>query len=137
MASILIGGVAGFLCYNACNIKRRLGYDDALDVVGVHGVGGVWGALATGVLASDALSGGGGLGQLGEQALAVAATIVLCSVGTFVILQVIQALVGLRVDAEDETTGLDLTLHAESAYSGLGGGSGTTLIGERAASPES
>ena len=133
MASIAIGAVAGFLCYNACNFKRRLGYDDALDVVGVHGVGGVWGALATGLLASTALSDGASLGQFWEQLVGVAATIVLCSVGTFVILQIIKALVGLRVEDEDEATGLDLSLHAESAYSGMGGGGGGTVIGERPA----
>jgi len=138
MASILIGGVAGFLCYNACNFKRRLGYDDALDVVGVHGVGGVWGALATGMFASAALSDGASVGQLWEQLVGVVATIVFCGVGSGVILLVIRALVGLRVEEEDEATGLDLTLHAETAYSGLGGGGGGTVIGERPAErPES
>ncbi len=121
IASIVIGAVAGFLCYQACNIKRRLGYDDALDVVGVHGVGGTWGALATGLLASSALSDGGSLGQLWTQAIGVGATYVFCGLGTFVILSLVKALVGLRVDEEDEATGLDQTSHAESAYTGGGG----------------
>ena len=121
IASIAIGAVAGFLCYHACNIKRRFGYDDALDVVGVHGVGGTWGALATGVFASAALSDGGSLGQLGKQVIGVGATYVFCGVATFLILSLIKTIVGLRVDPEDESTGLDQTSHAESAYTGFGG----------------
>ncbi len=125
-AAIPIGVVAGWLCYQACNLKTRLGYDDALDVVGVHGVGGTWGALATGIFASTALSDGGVLsgnaGQLWTQVEGILATIALCLVGTFVILSVVRATVGLRVDDEDEETGLDLTLHAESAYTSAGSG---------------
>jgi len=121
ISAIAIGAVAGFLCYQACNLKQRLGYDDALDVVGVHGVGGTWGALATGLLASAALSGGGGLAQLGKQAAGVLATYVLCGAGTFLIISVLKATVGLRVDEESEEMGLDLTQHAESAYTHGGG----------------
>jgi len=131
-AAILIGLVAGFFCYKAVNWKNRLGYDDALDVVGVHGVGGTWGALATGVFASAALSDGGLLtgapGQLWTQLEGVLATYVFCGVGTFLILLLVKALVGLRVHEEDEEIGLDLSLHAEAAYSGFGTGAS---LGER------
>jgi Amt family ammonium transporter len=128
MASVIIGAVAGSLCYAACNIKTKLGYDDSLDVVGVHGVGGTWGALATGLFATKAVNdaGGDGLfygnpGQLWIQIVAVAATYVLAIVMTFVILKVVDALVGLRVSVEDEVVGLDLSQHSETAYAAGGG----------------
>ncbi len=129
MASLVIGALAGVFCYSACNLKSRLGYDDSLDVVGVHGVGGTWGALATGLFASRAVNeaGADGLfygnpGQLWAQVVAVLATYVLAAVMTAVILKVVDALVGLRVSEEDEVAGLDLSQHSETAYS-LGGGS--------------
>ncbi len=127
LASIVIGVVAGFLCYNACNVKTRLGYDDSLDVVGVHGIGGTWGALATGVFAWKAINpdGGDGLlhgnpGQVGVQILAILASWVLAFVGTFIILKILDAIMGLRVSEEDEVAGLDLSQHSETAYT-LGG----------------
>jgi Amt family ammonium transporter len=130
VASILIGVVAGFLCYNACNFKSRLGYDDSLDVVGVHGVGGTWGALATGLFATKLVNDAGadGLfygnpGQLWTQIVAVAATIALAVVGTAIILKIVAAIVGLRVSDEDEEAGLDLSQHSETAYS-MGGAYG-------------
>ncbi len=133
--AILIGGVAGFLCYKACNWKKRLGYDDALDVVGVHGVGGTWGAIATGLFAATALTGGdgggftnGNWGQVMTQAMAVLATYAFCGFGTFLILSLVNLLVGIRVTDEDESTGLDLALHSESAYSTS---SASGPIGER------
>ena len=133
LAAIVIGAVAGFLCYQAVNFKNRLGYDDSLDVVGVHGVGGTWGAIATGLFASPLLSDGGlftgNAGQLVIQLEAILATYALCAVGTFVILTLIKLVIGLRVHEEDEAMGLDLTLHAETAYST--GGSGGGPIGER------
>jgi Amt family ammonium transporter len=129
IASIIIGGLAGVLCYSACNVKARLGYDDSLDVVGVHGVGGTWGALATGLFASKAVNeaGGDGLfygnpGQLWTQIVAVAATYALAIVMTAIILKVVDLMVGLRVSEEDEVAGLDLSQHSETAYT-LGGGS--------------
>jgi Amt family ammonium transporter len=98
-------------------------------VVGVHGVGGTWGAIATGLFASKAINDGGadGLfygnpGQLWSQIVAVAATIVLAVVGTFIILKVVDVVAGLRVSEEDEVAGLDLSQHSETAYA-LGGGS--------------
>jgi Amt family ammonium transporter len=113
LASILIGAVAGALCYTACNLKAKLGYDDALDVVGVHGVGGTWGALATGVFAWTAVNSAGKDGLIhGNPALlmtqlkAVLATWVFCGVGTFVLLKITDLLVGIRVPDEDEVMGL-------------------------------
>ena len=127
MAAIVIGAVAGFLCYNACILKAKLGYDDSLDVVGVHGVGGTWGALATGLFATKTINeaGGDGLfygnpGQLGVQVVAILASWVLAFVMTFIILKVLDALMGLRVSREEEEAGLDLTQHSETAYT-LGG----------------
>jgi len=124
MAAIVIGAVAGFLCYNACNLKARLGYDDSLDVVGVHGVGGTWGALATGLFATTAINKDaadglfyGNPGQLGKQLIGVLASWVLAFVVTFIILKILDASMGLRVSDEDEVVGLDLSQHSENAYS--------------------
>ncbi len=128
ISALIIGAVAGALCYAACNFKSKLGYDDSLDVVGVHGVGGTWGALATGLFASKATNDGGdnGLffgnpGQLWTQLVAVVATYVLAVVATYVILKIVDAVVGLRVTDEDEAAGLDLSQHSETAYA-MGGG---------------
>jgi Amt family ammonium transporter len=128
ISSLIIGAVAGALCYTACNLKSRLGYDDSLDVVGVHGVGGTWGALATGLFASKAINDAGqdGLffgnpGQLSVQVLAIIATYALAIVGTWIILKVVDAIVGLRVSEEEEVAGLDLSQHSETAYA-MGGG---------------
>jgi Amt family ammonium transporter len=124
LAAILIGGVAGFLCYNACNLKTKLGYDDSLDVVGVHGVGGIWGALATGLFATKAINAAGGDGllygnpaQLWHQAVGILAAAALGFVLTAVILKVLDAVMGLRVTDDQEVEGLDLTQHSETAYS--------------------
>jgi Amt family ammonium transporter len=123
MAAILIGALAGFLCYTACNFKTKLGYDDSLDVVGVHGVGGTWGALATGLFATKLVNEAGGDGlfygnprQLWIQITAVLVTWVLGFVMTTVILKVLDAIMGLRVSEEDELAGLDLSQHSETAY---------------------
>jgi len=129
MASIFIGALAGVLCYTACNLKAKLGYDDSLDVVGVHGVGGTWGALATGLFATKLVNEAGGDGlfygnpkQLWIQFLAVVVTWVLAFVMTAVILKVLDAMMGLRISEEDEQAGLDLSQHSETAYV-LGGSS--------------
>jgi Amt family ammonium transporter len=123
MAAIVIGAVAGVLCYTACNFKSRLGYDDSLDVVGVHGVGGTWGALATGIFATKLVNDAGGDGllygnpkQLWIQLVAVLVTWVLGFVLTTIILKVLDAAMGLRVSEEDELAGLDLSQHSETAY---------------------
>ncbi|MHB8173775.1 MAG: ammonium transporter [Nitrospirota bacterium] len=123
MASMIIGGVAGVLCYTAVSLKPKFGYDDSLDVVGVHGVGGTWGALATGLFATVAVNSAGGNGlfygnpkQLGVQAIAVAASIIYSFVGTSILLKVLDMTMGLRINAEDEESGLDYSQHGESGY---------------------
>jgi ammonium transporter, Amt family len=129
MASIVIGAVAGVICYTACNVKTKLGYDDSLDVVGVHGVGGTWGAIATGIFATKTVNEAGGDGllygnpkQLGIQLVAVAVTLLLGFIMTTIILKVLDAIMGLRVTEEDEMAGLDLSQHSETAYAIGGGG---------------
>jgi ammonium transporter, Amt family len=123
MPAILIGLGAGVICYAAVRTKPRFGYDDALDVVGVHGVGGAWGAVATGMFASIAVNAGGANGlffgnpkQLLVQLTAVATSIAFAFFGSLILLKVTDALVGLRVDDEAERLGLDLSEHDESAY---------------------
>jgi len=123
LSAIIIGVGAGVFCYAACNLKTKLGYDDSLDVVGVHGIGGIWGALATGLFASTAINPGGADGlffgnpaQLKIQAIAVAATCAFAFIGTTIILGVLKAIMGLRVTQEGEMMGLDLSEHSESAY---------------------
>ncbi len=121
-AAIVIGAGAGVLCYGGIMLKTRLGYDDALDAFGVHGVGGAWGALATGIFAASAIGGSAGLlesgslGQLGAQALSVLGTAVYSFVVTTVLVWLVEASVGLRVTEEEERTGLDLSAHGETAY---------------------
>ena len=123
-SAIIIGAGGGILCYAACNLKARLGYDDSLDVVGVHGVGGIWGALATGLFASTLVNPGGanGLffgnaGQLWIQFVGVVATMVFAFVGTMAILGILNATMGLRVSDDEEQMGLDLSQHEERGYS--------------------
>ncbi len=123
MSAIIIGAGGGMLCYMACNMKAKFGYDDSLDVVGVHGIGGTWGALATGLFASKAINAAGndGLffgnpGQLWIQFVGVAATIVFAVVVTAVILGVLKATMGLRLTEEEERMGLDLSQHNERGY---------------------
>jgi Amt family ammonium transporter len=124
LAAIVIGGLAGFLCYHACNLKTRLGYDDSLDVVGVHGVGGTWGAIATGLFATTAVNPAGADGllygnpaQLWKQGVAILAAWGLAFVVTWIVLKGLDATMGLRVSEEEEVEGLDLTQHSETAYS--------------------
>jgi Amt family ammonium transporter len=123
VSAIIIGVVAGVLCYYAVVMKNRFGYDDSLDVVGVHGVGGTWGALATGLFASSAINAAGADGLffgnvalLGPQILAVLATWIYAAVGTWIILKILDASMGLRVSDEDEQMGLDLSQHNEAGY---------------------
>ena len=122
IGALCIGVTTGILCYLAVNVVRpSFGYDDSLDVFGVHGVGGFVGAILTGVFAAEAF-GGSGLersvgGQLGLQFIGSAATIVYCGVMTFLIVKILDATIGLRVNAEQESDGLDLALHDERGYS--------------------
>ncbi len=124
LSSIIIGLIAGILCSTACTLKTKMGYDDSLDVVGVHGVGGTWGAIATGLFASTAINAAGNNGlffgnpkQLLIQVIAVIATWVFAFVGTLIILSVLKAIMGLRVTEEEEIMGLDLSQHNEKSYS--------------------
>jgi ammonium transporter, Amt family len=123
-ASMLIGLGCAVVCYLGINfLKPKLGYDDSLDVFGVHGLGGTWGALATGLFATKAVNpaGADGLfagnpGQLVNQIVGVAAAWGLAIVGTFVILKALALISPLRVSEEDELSGLDLALHGEVAH---------------------
>ena len=121
VGALVIGLSAGALCYWGANgLKRQFGYDDSLDVFGVHGIGGIVGALLTGVFASSELGGSVAdlnIGsQLGLQAAGVGATLVWSGVLTFVILKVVDGMIGIRVTAEEETTGLDIALHDERGF---------------------
>jgi Amt family ammonium transporter len=123
LSSILVGAGASILCYIAVDqVKARLGYDDSLDAFGVHGVGGAWGAIATGLFATTAVNPAGqgfffgNPGQLGIQALSVVATVVYVFVVTWLLLKIVDILIGLRVSEEDEVKGLDITQHHESGY---------------------
>jgi Amt family ammonium transporter len=123
MGALVIGAVGGLLCYTAVSLKPKLGYDDSLDVVGVHGVGGTWGALATGLFATVAVNSAGGNGlfygnpkQLGVQAIAVAASLIYSFVVTSILLKILDMTMGLKVDAEEESLGLDYSQHGESGY---------------------
>lgn len=121
--AIIIGGLAGIICYGGILLKSRLGYDDSLDVVAVHGLGGTWGALATGLFASTAINpdGANGLffgnpGQLWIQFVSVISSMVFAFVMTLIILKVVDLIIGLRVTEEDEVKGMDISLHNEAGY---------------------
>jgi ammonium transporter, Amt family len=123
-SALLIGLVAGGLCYAAIIWKAKFGYDDSLDVVGIHGVGGIVGMLATGLFASKEVNAGGADGLLfghplflGIQVVAILAVALFSLVGTYLILKLVDRLLGLRVSAEEERMGLDLSQHGERAYS--------------------
>jgi len=123
-SSLVIGACAGGICYGGVLLKTALGYDDSLDVVGIHGLGGTWGALATGLFASTAVNpdGADGLffgnpGQLWIQAVSVVATMAFAFVMTLLILKGIDLLVGVRIPREEEEKGMDLVLHNETGYS--------------------
>ena len=113
VSSIFIGLVAGILCCSACSLKNKFNYDDTLDVVGIHGVGGLWGCIATGIFASAAYQFDG---LIMVQIKSALATFVFVGIGTFIILYIVNLLFGLRVDEESESKGLDLSEHSESAY---------------------
>ena len=123
LASVIIGFCAGIICYLAVVAKGKLGYDDALDAFGVHGVGGTWGAIATGLFATAAVNGAGADGLfygngalLAKQFISVAVTWGYSFILTFIILKALDATMGLRVKEEDEVMGLDLTQHGENGY---------------------
>ncbi len=119
--ALVIGLVAGAACYSATLLRERLKIDDALDVFAVHGVGGTLGALAAGVFAVGAIGGTSGaiegnLGQVGIQLIAVLATYLFAGSATFVIVKLVDLVLGIRVPRQDEELGLDLSVHGEVAY---------------------
>jgi len=132
MPALLIGLIAGVFCYMmVAMVKARLGYDDSLDAFGVHGAGGTIGALLTGVFATSLINPifkdaqghplpvgmlDGNFRQIGNQFVGVLIAIVLATVGTYIILQIVNFAVGLRVSTEDEVQGLDVTQHGEEGY---------------------
>jgi Amt family ammonium transporter len=124
LSALVIGLIGGVVCYTAVGIiKGKVGYDDSLDAFGCHGVGGMWGALATGIFATTSVNSAGFDGllygnpaQVGIQAIGIVATVALASVATFVILKVVGIFTKLRATVEEEETGLDLSLHGEEAY---------------------
>ncbi|MGY1636396.1 ammonium transporter [Geodermatophilus sp. SYSU D00742] len=141
MGAIALGLVAGALCALAVGLKYRLGYDDSLDVVGVHLVGGLWGTIAVGFLATaeapagvDGLFYGGGVDQLWRQVVGAAVVLVVSFVATWIIGTAIQKTMGFRITEEDEVAGIDTVVHAESGYDFTsltsGGGSTAPLTGQ-------
>jgi Amt family ammonium transporter len=135
VGAIIVGAVAGVVCALAVGLKYRFGYDDSLDVVGVHLVGGLWGTLSVGLLASaattagvDGLFYGGGLDQLWRQAVGAFAVLIYSFVVTGVIGLAIQKTMGFRITEEEEVAGIDSAEHAETAYdfTSLGGSSGSS-----------
>ncbi|MDI6858146.1 MAG: ammonium transporter [Dehalococcoidia bacterium] len=142
MPALVIGAGAGLLCFFAVRLRGRMMLDDSLDVVGVHGAGGVWGALATGMFASLAVNAAGSdgliagnLSLVGTQALAIAVTAAFSFVATAVILKVLDVTMGLRVSEEEELMGLDATQHGERAYAFEG--FGAVPVQEAAVQPRS
>ena len=124
-AAIIIGLAAGSLCYAAVSLKFKFRYDDSLDAFGVHGVGGILGALLTGVFATSAVNSGvsieglaygGGFQLLGIQAFSVLVAVLFCGVASIILLKVVQWTVGLRVARSEESEGMDLSEHGENGY---------------------
>jgi ammonium transporter, Amt family len=123
LGAVIVGLAAGVVCSFAIGLKFRFGYDDSLDVVGVHFVGGVVGVLLIGLLATEVMTNGaqglfygGGLAQLGKQVLAAVVVAIYAFTVSFILAKFIDRLIGFRVSAEDEATGIDFTQHAETAY---------------------
>ncbi len=116
--ALFIGATVSLICYGAVITKFKLGYDDSLDAFGVHGIGGLWGALATGLVAMVGAKGlfTGDAAQFGKQLMACGVTLVYAFVLTFVILKVLDAVMGLRVEPDVEQVGIDLELHGEEGY---------------------
>jgi Amt family ammonium transporter len=123
-ASIIIGLIGGALCFwGVAYLKRKLGYDDALDAFGLHGIGGTWGGIATGLFATLSVNEGGANGLfygdpslLWKQLVAIVATYAFVAIMTFIIVKVVGLITSVRATQEEETLGLDITLHGEKAY---------------------
>ncbi|WP_153726642.1 ammonium transporter [Heliorestis convoluta] len=136
LAAIPMGFISGVICYYAILMKNRLGYDDSLDAFGIHGVGGTWGALATGLFATTMVNADGADGLFyGNpelvviQIIAVIATFIFAGVGTFLIYHLVNSIVKMRVSAEDEEVGLDVSQHGEEAYGFLNPSSSISTTG--------
>jgi len=141
MEALAIGAVAGVLCYGAVRLRARIGFDDSLDVVGVHGVGGMWGAVATGLFANSAVSGisyaegvfQGEWGRLTDALIGIGAVGAYSFIITFVLLKILDLTMGIRASEDDEELGMDVTEHGERAYTfddagaGVGVGGGTIM----------
>ena len=142
LGAIAIGLLGGLICSWAVSLKFRFGYDDSLDVVGVHMVGGLVGALATGIFSTaainefgaDGLLAGGGLTLLGKQFVAVGVTLAFSFIVTMIIVKVVDAVIGIRVTEEDEIAGLDITQHSEVGYA-LAEGSGGMSVTHASPAP--
>ncbi len=117
--AMIIGAVSGAICFYGVRVKLKLNYDDSLDVVGVHGVGGAWGTLATGLFATAGAAGltAGNPKQLQIQAIGVIAVTLYCLAATYVIAYVLEKTIGLRVGVDEEIAGLDQEIHGEVGYS--------------------
>ena len=138
MGAIIVGLVAGGACAFAVSLKYRFGYDDSLDVIGIHLVGGIIGSLIIGLLASQTSTGadgieglfyGGGLGQLGKQTVAVVAVFAYSFVMSYILGQIVDKTIGFRITEEQELQGIDETTHAESGYDLGGIRSGGAMLG--------
>ena len=121
MGALIMGLIGGLVCYGAVLIKGKFTYDDSLDAFGIHGIGGLLGALLTGVFAAEAIGGTAGLFEgnlavMGPQIIGVLATMIYASVVTFILVKILDATMGLRVEEDDEREGLDTTTHGEHAY---------------------
>ena len=122
MGAIVLGAIAGVVCFFFCTtVKNALGYDDSLDVFGIHGVGGIIGSIGTGIFVAPALGGVGvadyAMGaQVWKQFVAVVVAVVWCGIGSFILFKIIDAVVGLRVTSDQEREGLDIAEHGERAY---------------------
>jgi len=121
MSSIVIGAVAGIVCYKALLFRVRKGWDESLDAWAVHGVGGLWGAIATGIFANEAIGGYSGLiygnvGQFVAQIIGALAAVIYAFAVTTILAKLVDATMGLRVSEEEEYVGLDISQHGETAY---------------------
>jgi Amt family ammonium transporter len=138
--ALVLGLVAGALCFSVTLIRDRLAIDDSLDVFAVHGVGGMWGAVGVGIFAVASIGGFSGLiegnvNQLLVQLAAVAVTVVFASVMTFIIIKAIDLALGLRVPSADEEAGLDIAVHGETAYVPWSGVPSSAMVTEGAKAP--
>ncbi len=121
MGALLMGLIGGLVCYGAVLMKRKYTYDDSLDAFGIHGIGGLLGALLTGVFAAEAIGGTAGLFEgnlavMGPQIVGVLATMIYASVVTFILVKILDVTMGLRVEEDEEREGLDINSHGEHAY---------------------